>query len=109
MPKIRRSVGALTCPDLLSIDLSLWRREPRRRRRGPRRSSLGVRGLAADVEHHAELSWDSVEWREMHVEGIKARPDRAAASTPWKQADVDQAQHSRGAAQGGRNRGLLQS
>ena len=53
------------------------------------------------VEHDAELSWDSAERRELHVEGIKAGPDQAAAATAWKQADVDQARHPREAVQGG--------
>ncbi|WP_421076972.1 hypothetical protein [Microbacterium sp. IO18] len=61
-----------------------------------------LRELAADVEHDAELSWDSAERRELHVEGIKAGPDQAAAATAWKQADVDQARHPREAVQGGR-------
>ena len=61
-----------------------------------------LRELAADVEHDAELSWDSAERRELHVEGIKAGPDQAAAATAWKQADVDQARHPREALQGGR-------
>ena len=61
-----------------------------------------LRDLAADVEHDAELSWDSAERRELHVEGIKAGPDQAAAATAWKQADVDQARHPREAVQGGR-------
>lgn len=39
--------------------------------------------------------------RELHVEGIKAGPDQAAASTAWKRADVDQARHPREAVQGG--------
>jgi len=58
--------------------------------------------LAADVEHDAELSWDSAERRELHVEGIKAGPDQAAAVPAWEQADVDQARHQREAVQGGR-------
>jgi hypothetical protein len=53
-----------------------------------------------DVEHDAELSWDSAERRELHVEGINAGPDQAAAATAWKQADVDQARHPREAVQG---------
>ena len=61
-----------------------------------------LRDLAADVEHDAELSWDSAQRRELHVEGIKAGPDQAAAATAWKQADVDQARHPREAVQGGR-------
>ena len=61
-----------------------------------------LRDLAADVEHDAELSWDSAERRELHVEGIKAGPDQAAAATAWKQADVDQARHPREAVKGGR-------
>jgi hypothetical protein len=61
-----------------------------------------LRELAADIEHDAELSWDSAERRELHVEGIKAGPDQAAAATAWKQADVDQARHPREAVQGGR-------
>ena len=61
-----------------------------------------LRDLAADIEHDAELSWDSAERRELHVEGIKAGPDQAAAATAWKQADVDQARHPREAVQGGR-------
>jgi colicin import membrane protein len=61
-----------------------------------------LRDLAADVEHDAELSWDSAERRELHVERIKAGPDQAAAATAWKQADVDQARHPREAVQGGR-------
>ena len=61
-----------------------------------------LRDLAADVEHVAEVSWDSAERRELHVEGIKAGPDQAAAATAWKQADVDQARHPREAVQGGR-------
>ena len=61
-----------------------------------------LRDLAADVEHEAELSWDSAKRRELHVEGIKAGPDQAAAATAWKQADVDQARHPREAVQGGR-------
>ena len=61
-----------------------------------------LRDLAADVEQDAELSWDSAERRELHVEGIKAGPDQAAAATAWKQADVDQARHPREAVQGGR-------
>ena len=61
-----------------------------------------LRDLAADVEHDAELSWDSAERRERHVEGIKAGPDQAAAATAWKQADVDQARHPREAVKGGR-------
>lgn len=61
-----------------------------------------LRDLAADVDHDAELSWDSAERRELHVEGIKAGPDQAAAATAWKQADVDQARHPREAVQGGR-------
>ena len=55
-----------------------------------------------DLEHDAELSWDSAERRELHVEGIKAGPDQAAAATAWKQADVDQARHPREAVKGGR-------
>ena len=54
-----------------------------------------LRDLAADVEHDAER-------RELHVEGIKAGPDQAAAATAWKQADVDQARHPREAVPGGR-------
>lgn len=61
-----------------------------------------LRDLAADVEHDAELSWDSAEKRELHVEGIKAGPDRAVAASAWKQADVDQARHPREAVHGGR-------
>ena len=61
-----------------------------------------LRDLAADGEHDAELSWDSAERRELHVEGIKVGPDQAAAATAWKQADVDQARHPREAVQGGR-------
>ncbi|MBP6684142.1 MAG: hypothetical protein KA158_01865 [Leucobacter sp.] len=61
-----------------------------------------LRDLAADVEHDAELSWDSAERRELHVEGIKAGPNQTAAATAWKQADVDQARHPREAVQGGR-------
>lgn len=61
-----------------------------------------LRDLAADVEHDAELSWDSAERRELHVEGIKAGPGQAAAATAWKQADVDQARHPREAVKGGR-------
>jgi hypothetical protein len=53
-----------------------------------------------DLEHDAELSWDSAERRELHVEGINAGPDQAAAATAWKQADVDQARHPREAVQG---------
>ncbi len=59
-------------------------------------------GVEAAVEHDTELSLDSVERRELHVEGIKAGPDQAAAATAWKQADVDQARHPREAVQGGR-------
>lgn len=61
-----------------------------------------LRELAADVEHDAELSWDSAERRELHVERIKAGPDQSAAATAWKQADVDQARHPREAVQAGR-------
>ena len=61
-----------------------------------------LRELAADVEHDAELSWDSAERRELHVEGIKAGPDQAAAATAWTRADVDQARPSREAVRGGR-------
>ena len=65
-----------------------------------------LRNLAAaleePVEHDSELSWDSAERRELHVEGIKVGPDQAAAATAWKQADVDQARHPREAVQGGR-------
>lgn len=61
-----------------------------------------LRGLAADVEHDAELSWDSAERRDLHVEGIKAGSDQAAAATAWKQAGIDQARHPRGAVKGGR-------
>ena len=61
-----------------------------------------LRDLAAEVEHDAELSWDSAKRRELHVEGIKAGPDQAAAATAWKQADVDQARHPREAVQGRR-------
>jgi hypothetical protein len=61
-----------------------------------------LRHLAADVEHDAELSWDSAERRELHVEGIQTGPDQAAAVTAWKQADVDQARNPREAVQGGR-------
>ena len=65
-----------------------------------------LRDLAASlqepVEHDAELSWDSAERRELHIGGIEAGPDQAAAATAWKQADVDQAHHPREAAQGGR-------
>ncbi len=57
---------------------------------------------SADTEHDAELSWDSAERRELGPEGIKAGPNRAAASTAWKQADVDQARHPREEVQGGR-------
>ena len=60
-----------------------------------------LRDLAADVEHDAELSRDSAEKRELHVEGIKAGPDRAVAASAWKQADVDQARHPREAVHGG--------
>ena len=59
-------------------------------------------GLEDAVEHNAEMSWDSAVRRELHVEGIKAGPDQAAAATAWKQADVDQARHPREAVQGGR-------
>ena len=62
----------------------------------------GLRELAADVEPAAELSWDSADRRELHVEGIKAGPDQSAAATAWKQADVDQAHHPREAVNGGR-------
>ena len=58
-------------------------------------------GVEDAVEHDAELSWDSAERREHHVEGIKAGPDKAAAATAWKQADVDQARHPREVVQGG--------
>ena len=61
-----------------------------------------LRDLAANVQHDSELSWDSAERRELHLEGIKARPDQAAAATAWKQADVDQARYPREAVQGGR-------
>ena len=57
----------------------------------------------ADVDHEAELSWDSAERRELHVEGITAGPDQAAAATAWKQADVDQARHPREVVHGGCN------
>ena len=30
------------------------------------------------------MSWDSAERRELHVEGIKAGRDQAAAATAWK-------------------------
>ncbi len=60
-----------------------------------------LRDLAADIEHDAELSWDSAVRRELHVLGIKAGPDQTAAVAAWKQADVDQARHPREAVQGG--------
>jgi len=69
---------------------------------GETEEAQDLRDLAADVEHDAELSWDSAERRELHLEGIKAGPDQAAAATAWKQADVDQARHPREAVQGGR-------
>jgi hypothetical protein len=59
-------------------------------------------GLEGGVEQDAELSWDSAERRELHVQGIKAGPDRATAAAAWKQADDDQARHPREALQGGR-------
>ena len=62
---------------------------------------LGV-SVEEAVEHNAEMSWDSAERSELHVEGITAGPDHAAAATAWKQADVDQARHPREAVQGGR-------
>ncbi|MET3768642.1 hypothetical protein ABIB15_001324 [Marisediminicola sp. UYEF4] len=61
-----------------------------------------LRDLAADVEHVAKLSWDSAERRELHVVGIKAGPDQAAAAAARKQADLDQARHPRGAVIGRR-------
>lgn len=76
--------------------------QPRKIRRFPSDQAAPAAGdLAADVEHDAELSWDSAVRRELHVEGIKAGPDQAAASTAWKRADVDQARHPREAVQGG--------
>lgn len=62
----------------------------------------GDEDLAADVEHAAELSWYSAERRELDVEGNNAGPDRAAAATAWKRADVAQARHPRESVQGGR-------
>lgn len=62
-----------------------------------------LRDIAA-AEHDAELSWDSAERRDLHVEGIKAGPDQAVAAASWKQADVDQARHPREAVRGGRPR-----
>lgn len=62
-----------------------------------------LRDLAADVDHDAELSWDSAERRELHVEGIKAGPDQAAAAAAWKRADVDQVHHPREAVKVDRN------
>jgi hypothetical protein len=61
-----------------------------------------LRDLVADVEHDAELSWDSVQRRELHVEGIQPEPDKAVAAAAWKQADVDQARHPREVVKGGR-------
>jgi len=69
---------------------------------GETEQAQDLRDLAADVEHDAQLSWDSAERRELHVEGIKAGPEQAAAATAWKQADVDQARHPREAVQGRR-------
>jgi len=73
---------------------------------GETEEAQDLRDLAASfedaVEHDAELSWDSAERRELHVEGIKAGPGQVAAATAWKQADVDQARHPREAVQGGR-------
>ena len=64
-----------------------------------------LRALAASleepVEDDAEVSWDSAERRELHVEGIKAGPDQAVVATAWKRADVDQARRPREAVQGG--------
>jgi colicin import membrane protein len=64
-----------------------------------------LRDLAADVEHNAELSWDSAERRELHIEGIAAGQDQAGAAVAWKRADVDQARHPREAVRGGRPKG----
>lgn len=61
-----------------------------------------LRDLAADVEHDAELSWDSAVRRKLHVEGMKAGSGQAAPATAWKQADVDQAPHPREAVHCGR-------
>jgi hypothetical protein len=69
---------------------------------GDAREAADLRHLAANVEHDAELSWDSAESREAQLEGIKVGPDQAAAATAWKQADVDQTRHPREAVQGGR-------
>jgi hypothetical protein len=59
---------------------------------------VNLRDLAANVEHDAELSWDSDERRELHVEG---RPHQTAAVTAWKRADGDQAYNPREAVRGG--------
>ena len=86
------AAGLVVGAEVLEVSADLWDAE----------EAQDLRDLAADVEHDAELSWDSAERRELHVEGIKAGPDQAAAATAWKQADVDQARHPREAVQGGR-------
>lgn len=60
--------------------------------------AASLRELGADVE----LSWDSAERRELHVQGIQDGPESEVAAAAWKQADVDQARHPREALQTGR-------
>lgn len=62
-----------------------------------------LRDLAAEVEHDAELSWDSAQRREEHAAAIEG-PDAPAAGAAWTQADVDNGKHPREAVRGSRTK-----
>lgn len=66
--------------------------------------AAALRELAADVEHDAELTWDSAERREAHVAGIQPGETQPVAAAAWKQADVDNARHPREAVASGKTR-----
>ncbi|MGV8970614.1 MAG: hypothetical protein ACOH1J_09205 [Microbacteriaceae bacterium] len=63
-----------------------------------------LRELASNVEHDAEVVWDSSERREAHVAGIDPGDGQSVAAAAWKQADVDQARHPREAVRSGKTR-----
>jgi hypothetical protein len=60
-----------------------------------------LRDEAAQVEHDAELAWDSAQRREEHAAAIQG-PDAPAAAAAWTQADVDNSKHPREAVRGSR-------
>ncbi|MEO5536027.1 MAG: hypothetical protein ABIR17_12960 [Pseudolysinimonas sp.] len=65
--------------------------------------SEDLRDLAAEVEHDAEVSWDSAQRRGEHAAAIEG-PDAPAAAAAWTQADVDNGKHPREAVRGSRTK-----